>query len=1454
DKKQLPDPEDHGMSTGTQYIPPANEIEIKLVEIFEEVLKKSPVGLQDDFFILGGDSIKAIQIVSRLKQKGYEINTQDVLQYPVLKNLSGKIKVLNSVVSQETVEGIIPLSPIQSYFFSNNSNHHHFNQSVLLTSHNRISEEALKLTLDKIVQHHDALRMVFYQEHNEWVQKNLGTTQSYSLEIIEDQNEESIKLYCDRVQGNINLKTGPLLKAVVFRQQKKEDRLLLVIHHLVVDGVSWRILFEDLATLYSQFASGKTAVMPTKTHSFKEWQNQQLLYSRSGELMREYEYWNSKHISPDQLLPEDFPGGSNYVSDTEVVFFSMNEQESSLLMRQCYKSLHTEINDILIAALTYAVKDTFEKDKVAIKLEGHGRENIGGNLDVSRTVGWFTTFYPVIIDMHFSNNLLRHITEVKENLHRIPNKGIGYGILKYILGKQLPESHEITFNYLGDFGSGVDSKEGEQLFGFSDDYRGKEISASGKRDTKLDVSAMVTGNCLSVSIGFSNKQYNRQTIEKLSASYKQRLGSLIAFLSSLNTRRLTPVDLTYKELSVDQLDELTNKYTVEDVYTLSPLQQGIYFHWLSSPGSLAFFEQMSYRLKGALNINILEESYNTLISRHAILRTFFSQTLGKEALQVVQKEVQPHFKYIKAAEISGFSIAEYKNADKLKGFNLHESSQMRLTVVQDTDGTHELIWSHYHILMDGWCMGLLIREFFLIYDSLLKGEDIQLPSITPYSDYIKWLGTVDKNKSLLYWKEYLSGYYKPSSLPVLREKKNDSFEHGETVFSLSKSASDLLRALCKESGITENVFIQTIWGILLGKYNHTNDAVFGSVVSGRPAQINGIEEMIGLFINTVPVRVQAEEKMPVKELLRNVQDQYISGINHHYVQLAEIQSQSVLSRRLFNHILIFFNYPVYQSEASVQNEPDDLSVVSSDVFEQVNYDFMFVTMPGENISFRFNYNQNVYQDWLIEKIKDDLLGLIEQVISVPEKSIKQLNVRIEKQEPVPVYFDKTAVDTGECSEHQKRLWFIHRFEKNYLYSEGPVYHNIPVITEIEETLRLSDLDNAVKKIVERHLVLRTRIFNKDELPVQVPLADIENISVRVSNENAETHFSELCFNIINKSFDLENDHLIRFDLVQCISGKKIFVITAHHIIADRASLALVNKEILSLAYQKVKSLDVVAENQYASFSIWQNNLSDAEIGSSLLYWRNKLTGAPVIQIDTDHLREHVHVYSAGMLNKHINSELSGKINAFCSENKVTPVVFFLAAYNILLHKYSGSSDLVIGTISGNRTEKNLDAVIGPLANLVPLRNEIHGDLVFSEVLSQVHNEYLASMAHAIVPFERIVTEVNPAKDMSRTALFDIIMHYEVDVEKTGSHQYELNYGLGKYDLNLLIKNNDGFSTFLTYNKNYFEESRMKRLLEHLTVIIEQVTTTPWQKISEIEYLRDIDRMDLLGLGEDGEVG
>ncbi|HLP62842.1 MAG TPA: condensation domain-containing protein, partial [Candidatus Deferrimicrobium sp.] len=867
-------------------------------------------------------------------------------------------------------------------------------------------KEIIRKVFAKIQEHHDALRMTYEinKENREIIQIAHGVDYPLSLEEYEINGPTGdLELLAERMQAGIDLEKGPLLKLGLFHLDDG-DRLLIVIHHLVIDGVSWRILFEDIETLYSRYKRDEKPVLPPKTDSFKLWSETLSAYANSKAFLKEKTYWQQIESVETFPIPRDFEVEGNYIKDTGSVSFILKEEETELLLTRVNGIFRTEINDILLTALGMGIKKTFGHDRVSIALEAHGREEILAGIDISRTVGWFTALYPVLINMSYADDPGRQVKEVKETLRRIPNKGIGYGILKYLTREEHKKEIEfklkpqISFNYLGQFDADV-----RQLSSFepAKESPGNSQGPNNKREYLLDVSGLTANNRLTMTITFNKTHFTPGTTATLLSHFEFELKGLIAYCSSWKNSELTPADFTYKGLSIETIDRLTALYPdLEDLYTLTPMQEGMLFHTAFDHTVHSYFEQTSYRLQGDLNIGLVEKSLHELLKRHDILRTAFVYNDIERPVQVVLKErtVDFYFEDIRNTAGKENYIDEFKAKDRGRPFALGSDSLMRVAILRTAEAEYEFIWSFHHILMDGWCLGIINSEFFEIYNSFLENRPYRLAEVRPYRTYIQWLEEQDKDASARYWENYLDAFEEQVEVPgkkIFAKENNREYRNERVSVVLDREKTARLNKLAAGNHATLNTVTQAIWAILLGKYNGKEDVLFGAVVSGRPHGVEGVESMVGLFINTIPVRIRYEANMKFNRLVQKVQEQAIASEPYHYHPLAEIQGRTSLKQNLIGHIMIFENYPLAEQIEGYGKEKNKSSritikIANVSVFEQTNYDFNIALSGSDRLTITFQYNGNVYDGDYIARAAKHFSRIVDRVSENPGLEVREL--------------------------------------------------------------------------------------------------------------------------------------------------------------------------------------------------------------------------------------------------------------------------------------------------------------------------------------------------------------------------------------------------------------------------------------------------------------------------------
>ena len=561
DRAALPRPE--APAGGAEYVEPSGEVERALAAAWQEVLGLERVGAHDNYFDLGGDSIRAIQIASLLHRQDLELRVRHLFQFPTVESLAPHVRPLRRVADQSAVVGPVTPTPMQADFLETVSpeRRHHFNHGAMLHAPGGLDAEALSAVFAKLYEHHDALRLRLRPDTLTLFNEDAAAPPRLDVYDLRGEADPAAALAAkaDEAQASLDLEAGPLMRVALFRLPDG-DRLLLALHHLIVDGLSWRILLEDIQTLYRQHAEGEPLALPRKTDSFKAWTERLAEYANSEEFLAERDYWARVEASPVPRIERDGGGEVSYVADERTFSFALGEEETKLLLTRVNKALNTETHDILLSALGLAVAGCFGHARLAVAVEGHGREAVVPDVDVGRTVGWFTSVYPVVLDLSEAGDPSKLIKGVKETLRRVPHRGIGHGLLKRLTrpehrrGVRFGLRPQITFNYHGQFDATLDGLSADVAF----ETPGRLRDPRAERMEELGVSCAVAGGRLRASISFSPAQHRPEKVEEFLCRYREALLDLIEHCSSRETAEVTPSDLTYKGLSAEALDQLFN--------------------------------------------------------------------------------------------------------------------------------------------------------------------------------------------------------------------------------------------------------------------------------------------------------------------------------------------------------------------------------------------------------------------------------------------------------------------------------------------------------------------------------------------------------------------------------------------------------------------------------------------------------------------------------------------------------------------------------------------------------------------------------------------------------------------------------------------------------------------------------------------------------------------------------
>ncbi|HCL3691363.1 TPA: amino acid adenylation domain-containing protein, partial [Pseudomonas aeruginosa] len=853
DRKALPAPEVSVAQAG--YSAPRNAVERTLAEIWQDLLGVERVGLDDNFFSLGGDSIVSIQVVSRARQAGLQLSPRDLFQHQNIRSLALAAKAGAATAEQGPASGEVALAPVQRWFFERAiPNRQHWNQSLLLQARQPLDGDRLGRALERLQAQHDALRLRFREERGAWHQA-YAEQAGEPLWRRQAGSEEALLALCEEAQRSLDLEQGPLLRALLVDMADGSQRLLLVIHHLAVDGVSWRILLEDLQRLYADL----DADLGPRSSSYQTWSRH--LHEQAGARLDELDYWQAQLHDAPHALPCENPHGALENRHERKLVLTLDAERTRQLLQEAPAAYRTQVNDLLLTALARATCRWSGDASVLVQLEGHGREDLGEAIDLSRTVGWFTSLFPLRLTP--AADLGESLKAIKEQLRGVPDKGVGYGLLRYLAGEEaaarlaaLPQPR-ITFNYLGRFDRQFD---GAALLVPATESAGAAQDPCAPLANWLSIEGQVYGGELSLHWSFSREMFAEATVQRLVDDYARELHALIEHCLDPRHRGVTPSDFPLAGLSQTQLDELSlDPDSVRDIYPLSPMQQGMLFHSLHGTEG-DYVNQLRMDI-GGLDPDRFRAAWQATLDAHEILRSGFLWKDGwPQPLQVVFEQATLELRLAPP----GSDPQRQAEAEREAGFDPARAPLQRLVLVPLANGRMHLIYTYHHILMDGWSNAQLLAEVLQRY----AGQEVAAP-VGRYRDYIGWLQSRDAMATEFFWRDRLASLEMPTRLA--RQARTEQPGQGEHLRELDPQTTRQLASFAQGQKVTLNTLVQAAWALLLQRHCGQETVAFGATVAGRPAELPGIEAQIGLFINTLPVIAAPQPQQSVAEYLQGMQ-------------------------------------------------------------------------------------------------------------------------------------------------------------------------------------------------------------------------------------------------------------------------------------------------------------------------------------------------------------------------------------------------------------------------------------------------------------------------------------------------------------------------------------------------------------------------------------------------------
>lgn len=962
------------------YVEPVTEEEELICTVFGEVLGKNRVSTSDNFISLGGDSIKAIRVMSKIRESGYEIGLARIMEEGTIAEIAAGIFKKKVEYEQGEFFGKVEATPIIKTFQNwHLKKEEYYNQSIMMELN--ADPEDICDVLNTIYEHHDMLRGVYRNGTLEVL--SIAESEPVELKCIEidslENDSEEVTQFKNACNESFDLEKGPLLKAIYFMGEKK-SHLFLCAHHLIMDGVSWRILLDDLSTGLSQMQHSKNITFMKKTASFKQWSEANKQYAESDTLKREESYWKDV----ENRLAE---GGLSFVHEkaercyqnTEIYF---TEEMTANLLHNSARTYHTGMNDLLLAALGKAVRNLTGQHCIAVGMEGHGREKLAKDITIDRTVGWFTSMYPVVLQTY--DDIETQIVNTKEMLRAVPNRGVGYGILR---GGALFNA-DIFFNYLG-------VVDGTSILD------GLSVADCNRLPGIITMNGEVSGKVLRFVISYDGYAVETETIQKFARAYQSALEDVVTVCMSRKEEYKTISDYDAEGLQDRDFSLIQKRYPgVEEIIPLTPLQEGILFHCNRYPETTAYQIQAGFTLEGELEREILKQAIAYLVQNHSSLHSAIYESEWSGAYQIVCKDKNVPITYMDYRHLKDEEkekhLAEFLEQNRLLKFELDKGPLIRAACIQREEKEYQFILTFHHIAMDGWSISIFMSELQEYYKRLLTGAGKEYvckgqkeKKCGQFKDYSRLLQTRDYVTDKKYWKQLLSEYDGNSiihSISNISEERNLKQKAASTTFNKERTA--LIHTVLASCHLTMSNLMEGAWGILLKQYNNVDDVLFAKMVSGREVPLEDIDRIIGMFVNTVPVRLQLSNDESMLSIMQKIQKQSNASSEYSACSLPDVMQDAGLEADMLRTLVVYENYP------DALNAGEQPFTYKRDfVDEETSYDITVRAGVYEGeLTIELLYNPVSYHNCEVDLILTNYVGLINRFVNNPDILLKNVDM------------------------------------------------------------------------------------------------------------------------------------------------------------------------------------------------------------------------------------------------------------------------------------------------------------------------------------------------------------------------------------------------------------------------------------------------------------------------------
>lgn len=1011
-----------------------------LFVIWQDLLGVEDLSIQDNFFELGGDSIVSLQMTSRAAQQGLKISARQIFENQTIFDLAAVVEDQFSLQDSpstaaqtplqelEIVTGELPLTPIQRWFFECNFvNSQHWNLFQTLALPPKIEPQNLLKILDTMLQQHDMLRTQFTHSSNGWQQEIKEFSPLLEADLVtidvsqwgEHEYQLNVEELANNLSSQFELDSACLYRFVHLNgTDKAPSELLIIIHHLLVDIVSFNILIDEMQSAWAQISSGQAIQIIGKSASFIQWSNALSSFAEKQECGLQQQYWqyfNGLNLLP---LPKDDVNGINNVASAQQLIISLSQSATATITKELVKD-NIQPKDILLCALVMTLNEYSGQSRLLVELEEHGRDALDENIDVARTFGWFTKAFPVICDAPTRNNPAAAIKYISELAAYASENGLGYGLLgqstrhldsghKGVL--ELPKS-EVVFLYLGN----VSQKQ--QI----SDFAPTSVCRASRHPTQLrthtfEFSIWVEQGKMQISLGFSQNCHQAKNMEALLHKYKSTVESMASDLlvskksisSSLPKFEGNPANAN---INVSEKELMPLSFAQERVWFLEQIEEQSTLH----------NKHMVLEINGEMSSEYLRNAVEAIIAKHQSLRTCFVKSAG-EPKQIILENIQIDLPSVQIDKhLDGHSEASVQERLAMlsqqeidRPFDLQNGPLLRFKLLAKDPTNHFLLITIHHIVTDAWSMQLFIKQLELAYTQLsneMSGSQIlSTESNSQYVDFVTWqhasMNTPQVSESLNFWRNKLAGIPARLVLPTDRQRPSlQTFEGDKVNLSLSSGLISKMRDFCVTNGVSVNMTMLTVFKVLLAKYSGQTDIVVGTPVANRSKR--EFESIIGLLVNNLVLRSDVNGNKTCSQLLSHVRGEVLDANEHADVPFEKVV-QAINPERdrsqspLFQVMMVFMNAPQANSQdPSTIEVKHAVTMQPTEIHNRISeFDLsLYVYEKGTqqldsevSLNAWIEFNTSLFNRARIEQFSLHYCYLLEQVIGDKDLKINQLQL------------------------------------------------------------------------------------------------------------------------------------------------------------------------------------------------------------------------------------------------------------------------------------------------------------------------------------------------------------------------------------------------------------------------------------------------------------------------------